>query len=73
MLGVGGLSFSRGMGVWMAMSGLTDKVESRYDSLNFPFILVALEKDDREIKIHQAKQLRRKTDTKIFPRLSHVR
>lgn len=29
MLGVGGLSFSRGMGVWMAMLGLTDSVESR--------------------------------------------
>lgn len=47
MLGVGGLSFSRGMGVWMAILGLTDKVVSRYDSLNFPFILVPLEKEDR--------------------------
>lgn len=47
MLGVGGLSFSRGIGVWMAILGLTDKVESRYDSLNFPFILVPLEIEDR--------------------------
>lgn len=43
MLGVGGFSFSRGMGVPMAMLGLTEKAGSRYDSLNFPFTRVPLE------------------------------
>lgn len=42
MLGVGGLSFSRGMGVSMLILGLTERAGSRYDSLNFPFTLVPL-------------------------------
>lgn len=51
MLGVGGLSFSRGMGMSMETRGLTEKAGSRNDSLNFPFTLIPLEKKhDREIK-----------------------
>lgn len=50
MLGVGGLSFSRGMGISMEMFGLTEKAGSRNDSLNFPFTLVPLEEND---KMHQ--------------------
>lgn len=48
MLGVGGLSFSRGMGISTAMLGLTEKAGSRNDSLNFPFTFVPLEKDDND-------------------------
>lgn len=48
MLGVGGLSFSRGMGISTAMLGLTEKAGSRNDSLNFPFTFVPLEKDDKD-------------------------
>lgn len=50
MLGVGGLSFSRGMGVSMAMLGLTEKAGSRYDSLNFPFTLAPLEEKGQSKK-----------------------
>lgn len=39
MLGVGGLSFSLGMG---SMLGLTEKAGSRYDSLNFPLTRAVL-------------------------------
>lgn len=48
MLGVGGLSFSRGMGISTEMLGLTEKAGSRNDSLNFPFTFVPLEKDDND-------------------------
>ena len=43
------------MGISVAMLGFTDKVGSRNDSLNFPFTLVPLEKDDTAIKdkVHQ--------------------
>lgn len=50
MLGVGGLSFSRGMGVSMLILGLTERAGSRYDSLNFPFTLVPLGGKKREEK-----------------------
>lgn len=43
MLGVGGLSFSLGMRSSEVMMGLTEKAGSKYDSLNFSFILVPLE------------------------------
>ena len=43
MLGVGGLSLSRGMSVSVAIRGLTEKAGSRSDSLNLPFTLAALE------------------------------
>ena len=43
MLGVGGLSLSRGMGVSVAIRGLTEKAGSRWDSLNLPLTLAALE------------------------------
>lgn len=61
MLGVGGLSFSRGMGISTAMFGFTEKAGSRNDSLNFPFTFIPLEKDDRAIKNrnHQEEQLNR--------------
>lgn len=48
MLGVGGLSFSRGIGILMEILGLTEKAGSRNDSLNFPFTLVPLEKKAKE-------------------------
>jgi len=48
MLGVGGLSFSRGMGILVSMLGFTEKAGSRKDSLNFPFTLVPLEKYDNK-------------------------
>lgn len=48
MLGVGGLSFSRGIGISMEILGLTEKAGSRNDSLNFPFTLVPLEKKGKE-------------------------
>lgn len=48
MLGVGGFSFSRGMGE-LEKLGLTERAGSTYDSLNFPFTLVPLgQKVERE-------------------------
>lgn len=44
MLGVGGFSLSRGMGVSAAMLGLTENAGGKYDSLNFPFRLAPLGK-----------------------------
>lgn len=43
MLGVGGLSFSLGMGSSKVMLGLTEKAGSKYDSLNFPFTFAPLQ------------------------------
>lgn len=43
MLGVGGLSFSLGMGSSEVMVGLTEKAGSKYDSLYFPFTLAPLQ------------------------------
>ena len=43
MLGVGGLSFSLGMGVSVVRFGLTEKAGSRYDSRNFPLIFTPLD------------------------------
>lgn len=45
MLGVGGLSFSRGMGLSVATVGFTQKAGSKKDSLNFPFTFVPLRGD----------------------------
>lgn len=45
MLGVGGLSFSRGMGSSVVKTGLTEKAGRRYDSLNFPFTRAPLKQD----------------------------
>lgn len=42
MLGVGGLSFSRGMGLSVATVGFTQKAGSKKDSLNLPFTFVPL-------------------------------
>lgn len=42
MLGVGGFSFSRGIGSPVVIMGLTEKVGSKKDSLNFPFTLAPL-------------------------------
>lgn len=44
MLGVGGLSFSRGMVTSVAMAGFTQKAGSKKDSSNFPFTFAPLEK-----------------------------
>lgn len=54
MLGVGGLSFSRGMGISAAILGLTEKAGSRNDSLNFPLTFVPLEEND---KTHQGGEI----------------
>lgn len=46
MLGVGGYSFSLGMGP-SDVTGFTENDGSKYDSLNFPFTLAALQKTRR--------------------------
>lgn len=66
MLGVGGLSFSRGMGISTAMFGLTEKAGSRNDSLNFPFNFIPLEKDDRAIKHRNRQEEQREVQTEHF-------
>lgn len=48
MLGVGGLSFSRGMGTSMATVGFTQKAGSKKDSSNFPFTFAPLEKENTQ-------------------------
>lgn len=48
MLGVGGLSFSLGMGS-SEMMGLTEKAGSKKDSLNFPFTLAPLEQKNEKM------------------------
>lgn len=58
MLGVGGLSFSRGMGISVAMLGLTEKVGSRNDSLNFPLTFVPLEKDNSNKNNNKKKHIK---------------
>lgn len=46
MLGVGGLSFSRGMGTSVATAGFTQKAGSKKDSSNFPFTFAPLEREN---------------------------
>lgn len=48
MLGVGGLSFSRGMGTSMATVGFTQKAGSKKDSSNFSFTFAPLEKENTQ-------------------------
>lgn len=48
MLGVGGLSFSLGMGTSVAKAGFTQKAGSKKDSSNFPFTSAALEKENAQ-------------------------
>lgn len=43
MLGVGGLSFSRGMGLPVATVGFTQKAGSKKDSLNFTLTFAPLQ------------------------------
>lgn len=48
MLGVGGLSFSRGIGTSMATVGFMQKAGSKKDSSNFPFTFAPLETDSTQ-------------------------
>lgn len=65
MLGVGGLSFSRGMGTSVATVGFTQKAGSKKDSSNFPFTFAPLEKKKNKKKHNNSRRSKSDENSKL--------